>query len=351
MHTKRCTRALTEHHAPFPPIPPARYDGAGYSYNNQPFIIDSRPGWPMYLAPLGSPSTLMLVCEGGPTPTPTPSPSPRPSPKPVPVPSPDPTPPEGAITPGQLFLIAMISQNLICRADFADSYIYCVEGTGETDAEQFQVFRPTGTATNPILFGESVVVMSRGTGKWCRMSLMVSGKQGILCDANMRGNAALFQHTMYGMTFNSRPLVVDGPGLPLYLGGAGAKNQLALSSSTRASEGSLVSIPSPAPNPTTSPSPVRARSPSPSPAPAVSPSPRLKRPPPSRKRPKAPPPSALSRSKKSPPATRASASFTPPPAKQAATPTEAKAPAGNTPPSPRITSITRLPNGTIVYSG
>jgi hypothetical protein len=35
-----------------------RFDGTGFSYNNMPFIIDARPGWPFYLAPAGTPSSL-----------------------------------------------------------------------------------------------------------------------------------------------------------------------------------------------------------------------------------------------------------------------------------------------------
>ncbi len=40
------------------PAPPCRYDGASFSYNNMPFIIDARPGWPIYLAPAGTPSSI-----------------------------------------------------------------------------------------------------------------------------------------------------------------------------------------------------------------------------------------------------------------------------------------------------
>jgi hypothetical protein len=58
--------------------------------------------------------------------------------------------------PGAYFLIALTAQNLVCRADAPNVYIYCVEGAGDTDFEQFQVFRPTGTSTSPILLGESV---------------------------------------------------------------------------------------------------------------------------------------------------------------------------------------------------
>jgi hypothetical protein len=329
---------------------------------------------------------------------------------PGPGPGPGPTPPgelpPGAIMPGAYFLIALTAQNLICRADAANVYVYCVEGAGDTDFEQFQVFRPTGTSTSPIVIGESVsplhilgsvmscrlavrarclqgvgcvgpghlarrrpaepaapppprpraqvIIKARGTTRWCRMSLMVSGKQGILCDMTAQGSATVFAHTAYGLTFNNRPLIVDGPGFPLYLGGAGAKSA-GFAESKRTD---LVSLPSPSPSPVAaSPAPRAAVPPSPKPprppprppgkrSPPIS---RSSRRPPPRYRTKSPP-SALSKTVKAPPPSKAVALMVPPPRPPPRAPTGP--PPKKPPPSPpRITQIVKLPNGTIVYNG
>jgi hypothetical protein len=193
-----------------------------------------------------------------------------------------------------------------------------------------------------------VIIKARGTTKWCRMSLMVSGKQGILCDVTSQGSATVFSHTPYGLTFNNRPLIVDGPGFPLYLGGAGAKS----ASFAESKRTDLISLPTPSPSASPAPKAAVPPSPKPPPRPPAKRSPpiaRSSRKPPPRFRSKSPP-SALSKTVKAPPPSKAVALMVPPPRlppRALMNPPTKKPP----PAPPKITQIVKLPNGTIVYSG
>jgi hypothetical protein len=93
-------------------------------------------------------------------------------------------------------------------------------GTGTTVPEQFTLYRPDG-GSSPILPGETMIMKSDQTGKYCRITV-IGGLEQILCDQDTPATATPFTYTGSGMSYNGKPLVSPGGGLPSYFGPSGS---------------------------------------------------------------------------------------------------------------------------------
>jgi hypothetical protein len=98
-------------------------------------------------------------------------------------------------------------------------------GSGTTLPEQFTAARPDG-GTSPIMPGETMLIKSEQTGKYCRVVQIGTQqqRQQILCDQDTPATASPFTYTgtSTGVAYNGQPFVNPGGGAPAYFGPSGS---------------------------------------------------------------------------------------------------------------------------------
>jgi hypothetical protein len=89
-------------------------------------------------------------------------------------------------------------------------------GSRETSPERFVLFRPDAGAT-PIQPGETMIIRSEQTGKYCRAA-QIGAQQQIMCDQDTPATATPLTYTSTSFEFNGQPFVNPGSGVPCFFG-------------------------------------------------------------------------------------------------------------------------------------
>ena len=85
---------------------------------------------------------------------------------------------------------------------------------GITEQFVMQPLNGSTTATS-IAPGSQTIVKSEATGKYCRVTTLSDGTQGMLCDVSDPAQATPLTYTGSGLTYNGQPLASTSPGSAL----------------------------------------------------------------------------------------------------------------------------------------
>ena len=172
---------------------PLTYTGSGLSYAGVPLVASSS-GAPLVLAnntsaSLGPGSDNLAFSTAG--------------------------PPLPANTP----LAISTGNGSYVRTDNATGAAYSAAGSGTTAPEMYTAISPSApNSISPILAGQTAVLQSAQTGKYCRLAVLSPGsKQGMVCDRSTLAGATPLTYTGSGLSHQGVPLVSTAPGAPLVL--------------------------------------------------------------------------------------------------------------------------------------
>lgn len=105
------------------------------------------------------------------------------------------------------------------------SFAYCPISNGYQAAEQFVVYRPSSlTDKTPIQVGQTLILKSAQTSKFCRIKQRTTTRQGMICDQAASSGASVLTFNLTGFSYNGSALMADGPGWFLYLNASQSTN-------------------------------------------------------------------------------------------------------------------------------